>query len=149
MSSTTGILSLPTLLASMSPTLNSDETFVFATVKENPFTNLVNPKRPGDFELFFREAEGWTLIVEETHADTLGLKGTFPCKKITLNVHSSLDAVGFLAAVTTRLARELSIGINPVSGFYHDHLFVPRGREGEVMEVLRRMAEEARETEEA
>jgi hypothetical protein len=36
-------------------------------------------------------------------------------------VHSSLDAVGFMAAVTTRLAK-INIGVNPVSGFYHDHL---------------------------
>jgi hypothetical protein len=34
---------------------------------------------------------------------------------------SSLEAVGFLAAVTTKLA---SAGINPVSAFFHDHLFL-------------------------
>ena len=68
----------------------------------------------------------------------------FPCKKITLNVHSSLDAVGFLAAVTTRLAKDVRTGVNPVSGFYHDHLFVPVGSEDEVMRCLNMMAEEAR-----
>lgn len=149
MASSNGILSLSTLLASMSPTLNADETFVFATVKGNPFTDLLNAQRPGDFEMFFEENEGWTLIVEQGHAEKLGLEATFLCRKITLNVHSSLEAVGFLAAVTTRVAREVGVGVNPVSGFYHDHLFVPEGKEGKVMEVLRKMAEEAKAEEDA
>lgn len=144
MAPSAGILSLHTLLASMSPALDEDNTYVFATQKQNPFTTTVTPSRPNDFEMLFREAEGWTMIVEQSHAEKLGLECSFACKKITLDVHSSLDAVGFLAAVTTRLAREVDIGVNPVSGFYHDHLFVPVGRESEVMECLRNMAEEAK-----
>ena len=55
---------------------------------------------------------------------------------ITLNIHSALDAVGFIAAVTTELARH-NIGVNPVSGFYHDHLFVPADRADEAMTALK------------
>ena len=62
---------------------------------------------------------------------------------ITLNVHSSLEAVGFLAAITARLAAA-GMGVNPVSGFYHDHLFVPAERAAEAMEILSRMVAEAR-----
>lgn len=142
---TPGISSLSTLLASMSPVLDENDTYVFATVRKNPFTTIAHPDRPDDVEMFFREEEGWTLIVRRKHTEKLGLEETaFPCGKITLNVHSSLDAVGFLAAVTSRLAREVGVGVNPVSGFYHDHLFVPQGKEGAVMEVLRKMAEEAK-----
>jgi hypothetical protein len=36
------------------------------------------------------------------------------------------------------------MGVNPVSGFYHDHLFVPVGREGEAVEALTELAEEKR-----
>lgn len=50
-------------------------------------------------------------------------------------MHSSLEAVGFIAFVAGKLA-ERGIGTNPVSGFWHDHLFVPVGREGEAMGVL-------------
>ena len=32
------------------------------------------------------------------------------------------------------------MGVNPVSGFFHDHLFVPEGREGEAVGALRRLA---------
>ena len=43
---------------------------------------------------------------------------------ITLDVHSSLESVGFLAAVSARLAAA-GIPCNAVSAFHHDHLFVP------------------------
>ena len=61
---------------------------------------------------------------------------------ITLNVHSALDAVGFLARVTTRLA-SLGMGVNPVAGYFHDHLFVPVDRAEEAMTALHEMAREA------
>ena len=92
--------------------------------------------------MLYRELEGWTVILSRSLADEVSLEYGFPCKKITLNVHSSLDAVGFLAAITTRLAKNLSIGVNPVSGYYHDHLFVPLGKENLVMEEVKAMAAE-------
>jgi hypothetical protein len=62
---------------------------------------------------------------------------------ITLNVHSSLDAVGFLAAITTRLAAA-GMGVNPISAFFHDHLFVPAERADEAMAILKTLAAENR-----
>jgi hypothetical protein len=62
---------------------------------------------------------------------------------ITLEVHSSLEAVGFLAAVTRRLA-EARIGANPVSAFFHDHLFVPADRAEEAVTILEQLASDAR-----
>lgn len=58
---------------------------------------------------------------------------------ITLNVHSSLDAVGFMAVIATGLAAE-GMGVNPVAGFHHDHTFVPEGRAEDAMRVLTTMA---------
>jgi hypothetical protein len=60
---------------------------------------------------------------------------------VTLNVHSALEAVGFLARITARLAG-LGMGVNPVSAFFHDHLFVPEARAAEALEALRAMARE-------
>jgi hypothetical protein len=54
---------------------------------------------------------------------------------ITLTIHSDLQAVGFLAPIMTRLA-EAGISVNPVSAFYHDHLFVPWDKRNEAMEIL-------------
>ena len=92
-------------------------------------------------EMLFREKEGWTVIIAESVAKEIQLKYEFVCRKITLNVHSSLDAVGFIAAVASRLTERASCGVNPVSGYYHDHLFVPVDRVDDAMKVLQGMTE--------
>jgi hypothetical protein len=71
----------------------------------------------------FREAEGVTSIVPRSDVDRLGIAFTYPCRRITLTVHSSLEAVGLLAAIATLLAKH-GISVNAVSAYYHDHLFV-------------------------
>lgn len=48
-----------------------------------------------------------------------------------------------MAVIATRLAGS-GMGVNPVSGFWHDHLFVPVGREMEAVKVLAELAEEKR-----
>lgn len=66
----------------------------------------------------------------------------FPCRMITLNVTSSLEAVGFMAVIATELSKR-GMGVNPVSGFYHDHLFVAVGNEVEAVEALTALAKDA------
>lgn len=65
---------------------------------------------------------------------------------ITCDVHSSLEAVGFMAVLGKALA-ERGISANVVGGWWHDHLFVPVEREGEAMACLEGVAREAREAE--
>ncbi|MCA0035203.1 ACT domain-containing protein [Mesorhizobium sp. B263B2A] len=133
----TGETDLKTLLASMTPEL-LDGIYVFATLAPGiPQPEGLEPL------MIFREREGTTLIVPEAAAHAAGLAASFRCRMITLNIHSSLEAVGFLAAITTRLATA-GMGVNPVSAFYHDHLFVPAGRAEEAMELLRKLAKENR-----
>lgn len=90
----------------------------------------------------FREAEGQTLIMTKTEAMLHHLDFVFPCRMITLNVHSSLEAVGFIAFIAGKLT-EKGISVNPVSGFHHDHLFVPVGREDEALQILKDISNEA------
>ncbi|MCJ1443973.1 MAG: hypothetical protein MMC23_004473 [Stictis urceolatum] len=132
-----GTLSLPTLLSSMSPTLHPS-TFVWAALAPG---NQLLTQAP--LQMTFLEAEGQTVILTQEAADESRLSYTFPSRMITLNVHSSLEAVGFMAAVANRL-KGLGIGVNPVSGYYHDHLFVPAGEEERVLGELKAMAEEAK-----
>ncbi|TIM80682.1 MAG: ACT domain-containing protein, partial [Mesorhizobium sp.] len=84
-----------------------------------------------------------TMIALEEKAEAAGLEIVFRCRMVTLNIHSSLEAVGFLAAITMRLAA-VGVGVNPVSAFYHDHLFVPADRAVEAMAILTKLAEENR-----
>ncbi|TPM91495.1 ACT domain-containing protein [Mesorhizobium sp. B2-1-3A] len=130
-----GETDLKTLLASMTPEL-LDGTYVFVTQAPG-----VSQPRNLDPVMLFREREGTTLIVTEEAAKAAGLTASFRCRMITLNIHSSLEAVGFLAAITTRLAAA-GMGVNPVSAFYHDHLFVPAERAEEAMVLLRGLAAE-------
>jgi hypothetical protein len=92
--------------------------------------------------LTFRELEGTTLVVPREEAEAAGLASAFPSRQITLTVHSALEAIGFLAAITTRLA-EAGISVNAVSAFHHDHLFVPVDRADEAMAVLRQISSNA------
>jgi uncharacterized protein len=86
----------------------------------------------------FREQEGWTSIVQETAALRAGLEGSFRCRLVTLKVHSSLEAVGLLAAVTTALGAA-GISVNAVSAFYHDHLFVAPEHAEKACAILREL----------
>ncbi len=74
--------------------------------------------------LIFKEEEGTALILKKEAAEKAGLSYVYPSRMITLNVHSSLEAVGFLAAISVKLA-EGEISVNAVSAHFHDHLFVP------------------------
>ncbi len=120
---------LEELLRNMEPALAPGE-FVFTTGPEQPAG--VDPL------CRFREAEGVTCILTRGDAERLGLEFAYPCRMITLRVHSSLEAVGFLARITAELARR-GISTNVVSSWFHDHLFVPSGRAAEALAALREL----------
>lgn len=131
-----GETDLARLLGSMQPRMTTD-VFVFATVQSAVPAGI-------DPQMVFRESEGLTLIVTEEAAKRAGLEAIFRCRMVTLDIHSALDAVGFMAAITTRLAAH-GIGVNPVSAYYHDHLFVPAERAEEAVALLAQLAAEARD----
>lgn len=126
-----GETDLARLLAGMSPRL--DETvYVFAILP-------AGRREPDGVLMRFAEAEGTTLVLPRAAAEQAGLAFTFPCRRIVLTIHSSLEAVGFLAAILPPLAAA-GIGVNPVSAFHHDHLFVPEARAAEAMAILEALA---------
>ena len=87
----------------------------------------------------FREDEGWTVILPEEKARSLGLEPGFIAAWITLTVHSSLEAVGFAAAFSAALAAE-TIGCNVVAAFYHDHIFVKFEEADRALAALKKLA---------
>ena len=126
-------------LSALLKTMNArlvDGLYVFVTMKGKVLPEGVSPR------MVFQEAEGTTLILLKEEAEANELDYEFPCRMITLEVHSSLEAVGFLARITTELAKH-KMGVNPVSGFFHDHLFIPDGREQDALSVLKKIATES------
>jgi hypothetical protein len=124
-----GELNLAVLLRDIKPELH-EGIFVFCTIAEGAeISAAIQPL------LTFREHEGTTLVLRREEADSAGLSYQFASRLITLTVHSSLDGVGFLAAVTARLA-DAGIAVNAVSAFYHDHLFVPESRAEQALRLL-------------
>lgn len=108
--------------------------FVFCTIAaDQSIPSTLDPL------LTFREQEGTTLVILREQAEAAGLRQAFASRLITLTVYSALDAVGFLAAVTARLA-ETGISVNAVSAFHHDHLFVPADRAEDAIAVLREIS---------
>jgi uncharacterized protein len=124
-----GESSLLQLLRSMRPILHDGE-YVFCTTDMAP-GEISDLKAPGRF----REAEGSTLILRREQADAAGLPYGPVFQMITLDVHSSLEAVGFLAAILATLAAH-DIAVNVISAYYHDHLFVPAPRAREALLLL-------------
>lgn len=127
-----GETSMHKLLSGMSPQLNEGR-YVFCTVE--------NGKPPGGVEIIgsFREAEGLTLIVALEEAQQAGLAYEYIAAWITLNVHSSLQAVGLTAAVAQALA-EAGISCNVIAAYYHDHIFVGEADGHRALGVLRTLA---------
>lgn len=132
-----GETDLNVLLKTLTGDLHPD-TFVFATLPTRDVPDGIAPM------MRFEEAEGTTLILRQSEAQAHEIASEFPSRMITLNVHSALEAVGFMAVIAARLAAK-GMGVNPVAGFFHDHIFVPEGREAEAMAVLEDIAKTARD----
>ncbi|GHF00909.1 ACT domain-containing protein [Thalassotalea profundi] len=109
---------LATLIASMTPVLDKTD-YVFGTLKSYDFTQLTELQPISTF----KEKEGLTVIINKIQADEMKIaySGVFNC--ITLNVHSSFDAVGLTAAVATKLT-QANISANVIAAYYHDHVFI-------------------------
>jgi uncharacterized protein len=124
---------LDTLLRSMKPEMQ-EGIFVFCTLPEGrEISANLKPVH------IFHEREGTAFVVRREEAEAAGLPYQFASRLITLTVHSSLEAVGLLAAITAPLA-EAGISVNAVSAFYHDHLFVPLERAEDAQRLLQKLA---------
>lgn len=129
-----GSTDLDHLLREANPLLDS-KSYVFVSVQG----------RYGDFaELApiasFSEAEGLTLVLRQAAADEYSIDYDGVFCRITLQVHSSLNAVGLTARFSERLA-EAGISANVMAGYYHDHIFVPVADAERAMSALSRLAD--------
>ena len=128
-----GITNINELLGSMQPAL-IDELFVFCTVKGQlaEYLNLAPIAT-------FVETEGLTLVLTKDTADKAGLQYEGVFRQITLTVHSSLEAVGLTAAVSTKLTSK-GISANVIAAYYHDHIFVSADKAEQALSTLNELS---------
>jgi len=126
-----GITDLDQLLQNMEPQLRDGE-FVFCTMKSSGYDAIPKLKPIA----CFLEDEGITLVLKREVAELQGYKVTSIFKAITLTVHSSLDAVGLTAAVSSKLASK-GISANVIAAYYHDHIFVQGEKADQAMAALK------------
>jgi uncharacterized protein len=81
------------------------------------------------------EDEGTTIIAPSEFMKSAKLEFAGLWARITLKIHSSLEAVGLTAAFATAL-KEAGISANVIAGFHHDHIFVQWDKRHEAMSAL-------------
>tara|TARA_B100000686_G_scaffold352859_1_gene456256 strand:+ start:462 stop:860 length:399 start_codon:yes stop_codon:yes gene_type:complete len=125
-----GETELEHLIALMEPKLIEGE-FVFCTEKDKVYGDRVelNPLAS------YQEAEGLSLLLDKRQADLAGLEYVSVFRGISLTVHSSLDAVGFTAAIASKLAAN-SIPANVIAAHFHDYVFVPVEKAEDTLRLL-------------
>lgn len=122
---------LKTLLKSLKPILHNGE-YVFCTL---PDLSKISSE---EIVCLFRESEGITVIITKELANKYELQYSYVARWITLQVHSSLSAVGLTATFAKALMDE-NISCNVVAAFYHDHIFIDCKDSEKAMEVLSKL----------
>lgn len=121
-----GIVDLEEILAQLSVSRGGPHVFITTAqvpAGARPFAQI-------------NEAEGITLVLPLDNAEELGLAAGQPVfELLTLQVHSSLEAVGLTAAFAAKLA-EVQVSCNVLAGFYHDHILVPQAAAQTALDAL-------------
>lgn len=125
------VTELKALLVGMKPAL-SERVWAFHALSDKSFV-------PDTAFAVIREDEGLCAILPAPAASS----GAPQFARITLQVHSDLEAVGLTSAVASTLATS-GIACNIIAGLHHDHLFVPWDRRDEALKLLEKLSLDAR-----
>lgn len=128
------MVEIKALLKNMKPVLDNTD-YVFLTNASHSVTREIIALNP---IATFLESEGITLVITKDNAEKNNLPFDVVFQKITLEVHSSLEAVGLTAAISTALAAR-NISANVIAGFYHDHIFVQRSNAALALATLKEL----------
>ena len=129
----TAIEDLETLLRTLSPRLR-DGDYVFCSVDGGLVEHAdLDPLAS------FREEEGLSLILERSVAETAGFTFDGVFRLLTLEVRSSLLAIGLTAAITKCLT-EHGISANVIAATHHDHILVPAAQADRALAALQALS---------
>jgi len=128
-----GEVSLQNILKNLNPLLNEGK-YVYCKVDDIdtiPLSKIL---------FLFKEAESITIVLKKEEAETLNLEFSYVASWITLEVHSSLSAVGLTAKFSQALS-DAGISCNVVAAYFHDHIFVDEKDAVKAIEVLNALKE--------
>ncbi len=129
MGSNKGETDLQFLLKQMQPVLD-DEQMVYCSLPIDEAEKYLT-----SCQGYYREQEGVSLILNKRQADLDNLTYDPVFRRISLMVHSSLEAVGFLARIAEILAAQ-GISVNVVSAFYHDYFYIKEDQVENALGIL-------------
>lgn len=121
-----GLGDLADLLRSMAPELHA-EPYGFGVMQGGDWV-------PGAFAIM-AEAEGMTVVATEAVLRAAGIAHQPGWARISLKVHSDLEAVGLTAAVAAALTAQ-GISANVIAGYHHDHFFVQWARRQDALAAM-------------
>ena len=121
-----GLGDLAELLRRMEPELH-DTPYGFGLTQDAAWV-------PGAFAVMV-EDEGVTVVATEAVLTAAGIAHQPGWARISLKVHSDLQAVGLTAAISAALTAQ-GISANVVAGYHHDHFFVQWARRYDAMAAL-------------
>lgn len=125
-----GLGDLAKLLRSMAPELHT-QPYGFGLMQGSDWV-------PGAFAMMV-EAEGMTVVATEDVLRAAGIAHQPGWARISLKVHSDLEAVGLTAAVAAALAAK-GISANVIAGYHHDHFFVQWARRHDAMAAMQALS---------
>jgi hypothetical protein len=131
-----GLTDLNELLRGMVPELH-DTPYGFGLIRTKG--DAPNAWVPHAFAMM-TEAEGVTVVATEAILQAQGIEHQAGWARISLKVHSDLQAVGLTAAVATALTAQ-GISANVIAGYHHDHFFVQWARRFDAMQVFAGLAD--------
>jgi uncharacterized protein len=124
-----GISDLAELLRQMQPVLH-DEAYGIVVANDGAVANAFAT---------IREDEGMTVVATIKDLNASGITDASQWARITLQVHSSLNAVGLTAAFATALGNH-GISANVIAGYHHDHIFVQWDKRHDAMQALQQLS---------
>jgi hypothetical protein len=128
---TGGLTDLARILATLTVTRRPSDVVVVGPLTPAEVARL----EPGQAAALIEEPEGWTAVVPpevgSANRWTVGTRFAW----LTLDVHTSLEAVGLTAAVAAALAQQ-GIPANVIAAFHHDHILVPADRADDAIDAL-------------
>lgn len=128
-----GEISLKNILKNLNPALNEGK-YVYCTV------NDIDTIPMSKILFLFKETESVTIVLKKEDAEALNLDFSYIASWITLEVHSSLSAVGLTAKFSQALS-DAGISCNVVAAYFHDHIFVDEKDAAKAIEVLNALKE--------